>query len=178
MKLAIAAMLFAAGLAPAEIVESGPGGFTVRTTLAIKAQPDDVYRKFMRDIGEWWNSAHTFSGDAHNLRFEDHPGGCLCERLPNNGFTRHLEFITLVPGKRLVLSGAMGPLQTLAAAGTLQFVFTPSEGGTKLDAIYAVTGYLEKGMNSWAILVDMMLAEQVTRLKNYVETGKPEAASK
>ena len=176
MKIVIAAMLFAAGLAQAEIIESGPGGFTVRTTLAIKAPPDDVYRKFVRDIGEWWNSAHTFSGDAHNLRFEDRPGGCLCEKLPNNGFTRHLEFVTLVPGKRVVLSGAMGPLQTLAAAGTLQFVFTPSGGGTKLDAIYAVTGYLQKGMDNWAIPVDLMLAEQVTRLKSYVETGS--AASK
>jgi uncharacterized protein YndB with AHSA1/START domain len=166
----IAVLLFAASLAQAEIIEQGPGGFTVRTTLAIKAQPDDVYRKFMQ-IGEWWNSMHTFSGDAHNLRIEDHPGGCLCEKLPNNGFTRHLELITLVPGKRLVFIGAMGPLQTLAATGTLQFVFTPDNGGTKLDAIYAVTGYLEKGMNTWAILVDMMIAEQATRLKTSVETG-------
>ena len=165
-----------AGLLSAEIIESGPGGFTVRTTLQIKAAPDEVYRKLMHDIGEWWNPVHTFSGDAHNLRIEDHPGGCLCEKLANNGFTRHLELITLVPGKRLVLSGAMGPLQTLSATGTMQFVFTASEGGTKLDMIYAVAGFLEKGMNSWAIPVDLMLAEQVTRLKSYIETGK--AASK
>ena len=171
-----AVLLFAACFARAEIVESGPGGFTVKTTLNIKAPPDDVYRKFMHDIGEWWNPVHTFSGDAHNLRIEDHPGGCLCEKLPNNGFTRHLELITLMPGKRLVLSGAMGPLQTLSATGTMQFVFTPSEGGTKLDAIYAVAGYLEKGMNSWAIPVDMMFAEQVTRLKSYVETGRATAS--
>ena len=172
-----AVLLFAACFARGEIVESGAGGFTVKTTLNIKAPPDDVYRKFMHDIGEWWNPVHTFSGDAHNLRIEDHPGGCLCEKLPNNGFTRHLELITLMPGKRLVLSGAMGPLQTLSATGTMQFVFTPSEGGTKLDAIYAVAGYLEKGMNSWAIPVDMMLAEQVSRFKSYVETGHA-AASK
>jgi hypothetical protein len=59
----------------------------------------------------------------------------------------------------------------------MQFVFTPSDGGTKFDALYAVAGYLEKGMNSWAIPVDMMLAEQLTRFKSYVETGKA-AASK
>jgi uncharacterized protein YndB with AHSA1/START domain len=169
-------MLLAA-CANAEIVESGAGGFTVRTTLQVKAAPEDVFRKFMHDIGDWWNSQHTFSGDAHNLRIEDHPGGCLCEKLPNNGFTRHLELITFVPGKRVVFSGAMDPLQTLSATGTLQFVFTPSEGGTKLDVIYAVAGYLEKGMNSWAIPVDMMIGEQVTRLKSYVETGHA-AASK
>lgn len=170
-------LILLAGFANAEIVESGAGGFTVRTTLQVKAAPDDVFRKFMHDIGDWWNSQHTFSGDAHNLRIEDRPGGCLCEKLPNNGFTRHLELITLVPGKRVVFSGAMGPLQTLSATGTLQYVFTPSEGGTKLDVIYAVAGYLEKGMNSWAIPVDMMIGEQVTRLKSYVETGHA-AASK
>jgi hypothetical protein len=164
----IALMLFAA-CANAEILESGAGGFTVKTTLNIKAATDDVYRKFIHDIGDWWNSNHTFSGDAHNLRIEDRPG--------NGGFTRHLEVITVLPGKRVVLIGAMGPLQTLAATGTMQFVFTASEGGTKFDVIYAVTGYLEKGMNNWAIPVDMMLAEQVTRLKNYVETGHP-ASSK
>jgi uncharacterized protein YndB with AHSA1/START domain len=170
MRLTIA-LLFFGVFAHAEIIEQGAGGFTVRTTLNIKAPPDDVYRKVMHDIGEWWNPLHTFSGDAHNLRIEDHPGGCLCEKLPNGGFTRHLEVILLAPGKRMVLSGAMGPLQTLAAAGTMQFVFTPDGGGTKLDVIYAVTGFLEKGMNNWAIPVDMMLAEQATRLKSYVETG-------
>ena len=169
--------LAAACFANAEIVESGAGGFTVRTTLQVNALPEDVYRKLVHDIGEWWNPKHTFSGDAHNLRIEDRPGGCLCEKLANNGFTRHLELITLVPGKRLVLSGAMGPLQTLSATGTMQFVFTQSGAGTKLDAIYAVAGFLEQGMNSWAIPVDLMLAEQVTRLKSYIETGKP-AASK
>src|SRR5271170_1909049 len=166
-----AVLLFAASLAPAEIIESGLGGFTVRTTLQIKAAPDEVYRKLMHDIGDWWNPMHTFSGDSHNLRIEDRPGGCFCEKLPNDGFTRHLEVITAVPGNRMVLIGALGPLQTLAATGTMQFVFTASGGGTKLDVIYAVTGYLPKGMDTWAILADMMLAEQFTRLKSYVETG-------
>ncbi len=130
-----------------------------------------------KSLNRGWLAVKAPPGDAHNLRIEDHPGVCLCEKLPNYGFTRHLELITLIPGKRLVLIGAMCPLQTLAASGILQFVFTPSGGGTKLDAIYAVTGYLEKGMNNGAIPVDRMLAKQVTRLKSYVETGHA-AASK
>ncbi len=169
-------LLLSAVLAHAEVVDSAAGGFTIKSTITIKAAPDEVYRRLVSNVGDWWNAGHTFSGDAHNLRIEDHLGGCLCEKLPNNGFVRHLEVIYAAPGKRLVLSGALGPLQNLAATGSMQIQLAPAEGGTKLDLIYAVTGYLAKGMNTWAAPVDMVLAEQFTRLKNYVETGS--AASK
>lgn len=169
-------LLFSALLANAEVVDSAAGGFTIKTTINIKAAPDEVYRRLVGKVGDWWNPVHTFSGNAHNLKIEDHPGGCLCETLPNNGFVRHLEVIYAAPGKRLVLSGSLGPLQNLAATGSMQIQLTPAEGGTKLDLTYAVTGYLAKGINTWAAPVDMVLAEQFTRLKNYVETGS--AASK
>lgn len=163
-------MLFAA-CANAEVLDSAAGGFTVKTTLNIKAAPDDVYRKLVHDIGDWWDPMHTFSGDAHNLRIEDRPGGCFCEKLPNGGFSRHLEVITIAPGKQIVLAGAIGPMQTVAATGSMQIQFTPADGGTRLEITYAVTGYLPKGMNTWAPPVDMVLAQQFTRLKSYVETG-------
>jgi uncharacterized protein YndB with AHSA1/START domain len=165
------ALLFTALLANAEILDSTAGGFTVRTTLDIKAPPGDVYRKLIHEIGDWWDPAHTFSGDAHNLRIEDRPGGCMCEKLPNDGFSRHLEVITMAPGKQIVLAGAIGPMQTVAATGSLQIQFTPADGGTKLEITYAVTGYLPKGMNTWAAPLDMVLGQQFTRLKSYVETG-------
>jgi uncharacterized protein YndB with AHSA1/START domain len=168
-------LLLGAVLANAEVVDSAAGGFTIKTTINIKAAPDEVYRRLVSNIGDWWNSAHTFSGDAHNLRIEDRPGGCFCEKLPNNGFVRHLEVVYAAPGKRLVMSGAFGPLQNLAAAGSMQIQLAPAEGGTKLDLTYAVTGYLAKGMNAWAAPVDTVLAEQFTRFKSYVETGNPAA---
>src|SRR5580658_4452361 len=98
--------IFALGAGPmgAEVLDSAAGGFTVKTTLNIKAAPDEVYRKLIHNVGDWWSPVHTFSGDAHNLRLEDHPGGCFCEKLPNDGFARHLEVIAAVPGQRIVLS--------------------------------------------------------------------------
>ena len=86
-----------AALSSAEVVDSAAGGFTVKITHQIKSAPDDVYHRLL-NVGEWWNSAHTFSGDAHNLRIEDHLGGCFCEKLPNNGFVRHLEVVSAAPG--------------------------------------------------------------------------------
>jgi uncharacterized protein YndB with AHSA1/START domain len=176
MRLNTAVLFAFAAFASAEVVDSAASGFTVKTSLNIKAAPDEVYRKLVHDIGEWWNSAHTFSGDAHNLSIEDRLGGCFCEKLPNNGFMRDLEVVTVMPGKRIVMSGALGPLQSVAATGSMQIQVTAADGGTKLEVVYTVTGYQSKGMNTWAAPVDMVLAEQFTRLKNYIETGKPAPA--
>jgi hypothetical protein len=171
-------MLALAGFASAEVVDSAAGGFTVKTTLTIGGAPDKVYAKLVHNIGDWWNPRHTFSQDANNLRIEEKPGGCLCEKLPNDGFVRHLEVINLIPGKTLVLSGAMGPFQSMAATGTMMITLAPAEGGTKFEVSYAISGYSAKGLNTWAPLADMMIAEQFTRLKSYVETGHAAAVSK
>ena len=165
------AFLAAAIVAQAEVVDSSGGGFTVRTTLTIQAPPDDVYRKFIRNVGDWWSPDHAFSGDSHNLSIEEKAAGCFCEKLPNGGGVRHMEVVNLAPGKSVTLSGALGPLQSMAATGTLTVQFAPSEGGTKLTATYAVAGYLPGGMNTLASPVDAVIAEQFTRLKNYVLHG-------
>jgi uncharacterized protein YndB with AHSA1/START domain len=169
-------LLLAAVLAHGKVIDSAEGGFTIQKILQIKAAPEDVYRKLVGNVGEWWNPAHSFSQDSHNLRIEDRPGGCFCEKLPNNGFVRHLEVILAMPGKRLVMSGAFGPLQHLAATGSMLIQFLPEAGGTKLEVTYRVTGYLPPpGIGSWSSPVDMMLEEQFTRFKSYVETGKAES---
>ena len=118
-----------------------------------------------------------FSGSAKNLSIEEKPGGCLCEKLPNGG-ARHMEVMYIAPGKRLVLSGGLGPLQAIGATGAMSIDLAPAEGGTKLQVTYAVTGYLAAGMNTWAAPVDSVLAEQFTRLKNLVEQGDPAAKAK
>jgi uncharacterized protein YndB with AHSA1/START domain len=164
----LVAFLVATIVAQAEVVDSSSNGFTVRTTLTIQAPPNDVYRKFIRNIGDWWSPDHTFSGDSHNLSIEEKAGGCFCEKLPNGGGVRHLEVVNLMPGKSVTLSGALGPLQSMAATGTLTVQFAPAEGGTKLTVTYAVGGYTPGGMNPLASTVDAVIAEQFTRFKNYV----------
>jgi uncharacterized protein YndB with AHSA1/START domain len=144
-------------LTRAEVVDSSSTGFTVRTTLTIQGSADDVYRKFIH-IGEWWSPAHTFPGDSHNLSIKERAAGCFCEKLPNGGGVRHMEVVNLAPGKSVTLSGALGPLQSLAAAGSLTVQFSPAEGGTKLTATYAVAGYLPAGMNTLAAPVDSVIA--------------------
>jgi hypothetical protein len=145
----------------------------VKIAVNIQAAPDEVYRRLVHNVGDWWNSAHTFSGDAHNLTIEEKAMGCFCEKLPNGGGVRHLEVINFAPGKTLVLSGGLGPLQSIAATGNMSFQLSAASGGTKLEVTYAVVGYLAAGMNALAGPVDGVLMEQVTRLKNYIEKGNP-----
>jgi len=169
--------LLASGLARAAVVDASAAGFTVKTTLNIQATPDDVYRRLVHNVGDWWSPAHTFSGDAHALTIDNRAPGCFCERLPNLGTARHMEVVMAAPGEKLVMRGAMGPLQSMAVTGAMTIDLSPDAGGTKLVATYAAGGYVPAGFNTWAARVDSVLTEQFTRLKNYVEHGNPEPAT-
>ena len=156
----------------AEVADSSPNGFTVKLSVTVKAPPDEAYRTLIR-IGDWWSSSHTFSGNSHNLSIEDKPMGCFCEKLPDGGGVRHLEVVYVSPGKKLVMTGGLGPLQSIASAGSMTIEVTAAEGGAKVRLSYTVAGYQPAGMTTWAAPVDTVLAEQLTRFKNYVEQGDP-----
>jgi uncharacterized protein YndB with AHSA1/START domain len=180
--LITALLLLPTARLPAAVADSSPNGFTVKLTVTIEAPPDDVYRKFVHNVGDWWEGSHTFSGNPHNMSIDDKPGGCWCEKLSSPGGVRlgaerygvqHMRVIYSFPGQRLVLSGGLGPLQTMALTGTMTIAFTKADGGTKLDVIYAVAGYAPDGVNALAQPVDGVLTTQITRLKNYAEHGDP-----
>jgi len=156
-----------------DVADSSANGFNIKIATLIHAGPNEIYDRLVHHVGDWWSSDHTFSQDAHNLSIDDKPMGCFCEKLPNGG-VRHAEVIMVMPNKILVMSGTLGPLQRLAATGTLTFVLLPIKDNTRLEVTYAVDGYLSEGMNTWAAPVDKVLTEQVARLKSYVETGSPE----
>lgn len=174
--MGIAALAFA--VAPnwlaAEVVDSSANGFTVKQTVNIQAPPQDVYAKIFR-VSDWWSPAHTFSQDSHNLSLEEKVGGCFCEKLPSGGGVKHMEVVYVAPAKIIVLHGALGPLQSMAAAGSMQIQLSAAEGGTKVEVTYAVGGYLAAGLNTWAGPVDGVLKMQFARLKSLVEHGDPAA---
>jgi len=170
---ALAILVLAPGWAKSEVADASANGFTVKIILRVQAPPEDVYRRLIQNVGDWWSSEHTYSGNSHNLSIEGKAMGCFCEKLPNEGSVRHMEVVVLVPGKSLSLTGALGPLQSIAATGNMGIQFSPADGGTRLDVTYAVAGYLPAGMNTWAAPVDSVLTEQFTRLKNFIEHGSP-----
>ncbi|HXQ12498.1 MAG TPA: SRPBCC domain-containing protein [Caulobacteraceae bacterium] len=175
MQAALIALL-GAGLArpaAAAVVDAQPSGFELQETAQIAAPPERVYAA-IGQIGQWWMSQHTYSGDAKNLTLDLTVGGCFCERLRDGGGTRHMVVDMLQPNRLVRLAGALGPLAGTGGAGHLAIRLAPKDGGTALDLTYDFGGYAKGGMAQWAAPVDGVLGEQVARLKRYVETGKPD----
>lgn len=56
-------VLGAAAAAPGEVSDVAENGFTFRSTIAVSIPPARAYAA-MVDVGKWWGSDHTFSGDA------------------------------------------------------------------------------------------------------------------
>lgn len=168
------ALLLTAGHArpaSADVVDAGPSGFTVRTVVEIAAPAASVYTTLTTRVGDWWNPAHSWSGDARNLSIDARPGGCLCERLPGgpgNG-VQHMTVISADAGKMLRLSGGLGPLQAMAVSAVWNWTLKEANGVTTVEATYAVGGYAKDGLAALAAIVDQVTGEQVKRLKSYVE---------
>lgn len=164
-------MWFQSRSAAAEVVSAAAGGFTVRNSIEISAPPQRVHGAIVNATGPWWSSSHTFFGDSKNLSMDASPGGCFCERWNGKAGVRHMTVVYVDPGKRLRLSGGMGPLQDMGVAGSLTFNLAQTGNKTRLDLTYNVGGYSPDGLNQWASTVNSVLLEQITRLKRYVETG-------
>ena len=150
-----------------------PNGFLVKLEVSVNAPATKVYDALVGQIGSWWDSDHTYSGDAKNLSIDARPGGCFCEKLPNGGGIEHARVIYVAPREVLRLSGALGPLQTSGVAGTLTWKLTSGTDNTRLQLTYSVGGFIDGGFEKMAPLVEDVLHQQLDRLKQFVETGKP-----
>ena len=173
------AILFAFLAAPlrGEVIESTAAGFLVRNTAAINAPPATVYAALTDGVGGWWDPAHTFSHDARNLSVDATPGGCFCERLPDGGGVQHMSVVYASPGKLLRLTGAIGPLQEAALAGTMTWNLSQAGGGTTVELMYTVSGFRAGGFRDIPTVVDGVLRGQLARLKALVETGQGSGAN-
>lgn len=173
MRVKATGLALAAGLAggvwasPASalIVADDAGGFTIGLAGTYPGSPEQAYAAFL-DIATWWSDAHTFSGRAGNLSLTAAPGGCWCETLPGGGFVRHMEVIHAAPGRTLVLSGGLGPLQQMGVSATMTVTFQADSDPnfTLLSLTYAVGGNLPaEGRAELANAVDEVLIEQFVR---------------
>jgi len=160
----LALILFAAPPLAAEVTQSGEQGFTVRHTLQTAAAPFVVYRTLTAHIDQWWNPAHSWSGDAANLYMKTERGGCFCERLPGDGHVEHLRIIYLAPGAEIRFSGALGPLQTMAVDGRMIWKIEAAESGSQVTFTYHVFGHPKGGLTGIAPAVDGVIGEQLQRL--------------
>ena len=175
MRIILGALLasLAVGTAGAEVVDVSAQGMHLKQVAEVKAPAAKVYDALTR-IGDWWSSAHSFSGDARNMRLEPKVGGCWCERLPNGGELRHLEVIAVEPGKALRLYGSLGPMQFSGAAGNMNWTIAEKDGVSTVTFDYAAGGYFKGGFPAFAPGADFVVGDALKRFKAYAETGKPD----
>ncbi|MFL6734239.1 MAG: ATPase [Sphingomicrobium sp.] len=172
MKSAIAAaMLLGSASAQAEVLSANSNGFHVRQAADLAVAPAEAFRRFGQ-VGSWWNPQHSYSGDSKNLGLSLLPGACFCEKLPGGGGVEHLRVTYYQPGKRLVMSGALGPLLFEAAAGVMDVQIEPTSQGSRITMNYKAAGFAEAGADKLAPLVDTVLGDQVKRFAAYA-SSKP-----
>ena len=157
--------------ASAEVIASSESGFVTRATAEVPTDPAAAWTALIAPQN-WWNKAHTFSGDSANLYLDAQGGGCFCEKLPlkdgapgtRGGSVAHMRVVYADPGKALRMVGALGPVQSEALTGTLTVTLKPGGAGTRIVMEYVVGGYMRYKVEEIAPAVDKVLAEQLAGL--------------
>jgi uncharacterized protein YndB with AHSA1/START domain len=169
-RLIVGALLCAlAQPAAAEVKVANANGFEVESRVDLPIMPGRLYGAFS-ELQSWWSGDHTFSGKAANLSLDLRAGGCWCEKLPGGGGVEHMRVVYVEPGKRIVLTGSLGPLLAEATTGVMQIAIAPTTGGSSLVMNYRAAGFHKGGAARLAPAVDQVLAEQMVRLRAYAET--------
>lgn len=158
-------------------------GFVVREVVAVARSEEEVWAVLLKPA-MWWNSDHTWSGDAANLSIDARAGGCFCEILADpdqpakaaRGDVEHMRVINVDRPRALRMIGALGPLQSEAVTGVMTIELKPTaleplpgEGreasqGIAIIMQYVVGGYMRPPMDKMASAVDGVLAEQMAGL--------------
>ena len=163
--LGLAALLLPVPSA-AEVVSASTNGFEVRETVNLVVPPEIAWTSF-GNVRAWWNPEHTYSGKAENLSLNLALGGCFCERFPKGGGIEHLRVTYIDPGKRVLLTGALGPLLYEATAGVMDVQVKSTAGGSQLTLDFRAAGFANGGADKLAPLVDQVLSEQLKRYRAF-----------
>ena len=164
----VSALMLAPVPAAAEVTASSDSGFVSHNEVLVAASPEAAW-DMMLSPSEWWDGAHTYSGDPINLVMRATTGGCFCEGIPSegddpDGEVEHMRVIYMVPDSTLRLSGGLGPMQSEAVTGVLTMTLAPEGEMTRISWDYVVGGYVRMSMTELAPLVDQVVREQLLRL--------------
>jgi len=157
--------------AMAEIPSVGQDGFSVSHAQDVTAPPYLAWKTLIGEVGHWWESAHTWSGDAANLYINAQAGGCFCERLPSGGWVEHLRIVYLQPGTEIRMRGALGPLMQMGLEGTMIWKVEAIDSGSRITFTYIVHGYSDSGFESLATAVDGVIGSQLAGLVARLESN-------
>lgn len=151
------------GAAQADVKASAPDGLIIQIKAEVALDRDDAWARLL-DIGSWWNSSHTYSGNAESMNIDAVAGGCWCE-LWSGGEVEHGRVVLVMPKEAIRFSTALGPLQEMGVSGALTFTLAdgPSPSRTAVTVDFKVSGSSLSGLDKLATVIDGVITEQVTR---------------
>ena len=150
-------LLSAATPAAAEVVSADAHGFEVASSVSLAVPVPRAYAAFSR-IG---------ACKATNMSLALQPGGCFCEAIPGGGGVEHMRVAMVQPGKRIVLTGGLGPLLYEGTSSVMDVKFEAAAGGSKVTMSYRAAGFARGNGDKMAPLVDAVLAEQMKGFAAY-----------
>ncbi|MEM7703809.1 MAG: SRPBCC family protein [Pseudomonadota bacterium] len=175
----IGAAFVSAASVHAEVVRTSENGFITKDEAVVDASPTQTWLA-LTNPADWWNSQHTWSADASNLRLTPQAGGCFCEKIPEvsepdrftlEGSVEHMRVIQAYPNSALRMIGALGPLQSEPVTGVLTIALTEvdlPEGsgrkGTRIVWEYNVGGSMRYEIPVISKAVDGVMSEQLAGL--------------
>lgn len=172
-RLMALALLFGATPAHAEVVAASDTSLTVRTTVTVTASIATAWST-LEAPAVWWPSDYTYSRRPGELSLSPRAGGCLCERLINNGSAEIMHVLLRQPGQRLRLSGMPRPLDQKLGYGLLDVTFQERIADRKklIDVTFEFRAFGQSGMGQMAGHVDMLFAEAALHYQNYANTRR------
>lgn len=172
--VSLAALVAVAAAVPAsaEVTRTTDDSFVSRNEVVVEATPKEVWLALITP-STWWQSAHTWSGDAKNLTLMPQAGGCFCETIPEvdepgrftlEGSVEHMRVVQAYPEAALRMVGSLGPLQSEPVTGVLTIVISKVEKGTRIVFEYNVGGPMRYEIPVIAKAVDGVMAAQIAAL--------------
>jgi hypothetical protein len=166
--LLVTACVAAAAPASAEVVSRSADGFTLRFAVGVEAAPEDVVSA-VSELPQWWDPAHTYTGDASNLSLAFQEGGCWCEKLADGTVFEHA-VVTGITADRVTMNAALGPLHDKATKAELTFGSGPENRGRLVTIDFVVEG---PGLGVMADGVNIVMDQAFDRLIHQIEYGEP-----
>lgn len=156
----------------AEVTRTTDTSFVSRNEVVVAASTKQVWLALISPA-TWWQSAHTWSGDAKNLTLTPQAGGCFCETIPEvdepgritlQGSVEHMRVVQAYPESALRMIGSLGPLQSEPVTGVLTIAISKVSAGTRIVFEYNVGGAMRYDVPVIAKAVDAVMTAQIAAL--------------
>ena len=170
IRAALIAMAFVAVAAPAsaEVISRSADGFVLRFAVGVEAVPADVVAA-VSELPQWWDPAHTYTGDAANLSLAFEEGGCWCERLADGTIFEHA-VVTGIMADGVTMTAPLGPLHGKATKAELTFGSEAGNRGRLVTVDFVIEG---PGLGAFADPVNGVMDGAFDRFVHQIEYGEP-----